>query len=325
MSTVENLGFPDDKTFLFPNIINVEVYRGGCPCQCRHCPLGRIAPGLRRQTLGFQAMSLEIFEQIAAEVSLYPHAMLRIHAVGEPLLWTDLKQAVTLAHSLSVKTWLFTSAVTKKQSLLETIAYNCSIIEVSVNSTNAADYAQTKGIDAFALVEQNIVFLWDYIHKNMLSTRLVVSRVQENQKTDEDFIRYWRDRSCVHDAFVRSYHSYNNLISDLHGETTEQSHRPCLVHWARFNISTNGYAVVCFNELFRSSIEPDLVLGKVSKQSIADIWHGPKLNAIRKSELSGDYSELSFANVLPCKDCVFCQPLNGSNQTSEFQVEKLGC
>jgi pyruvate-formate lyase-activating enzyme len=325
MPTATTLGFPDEKTFLFPNIINVEVYRGGCPCRCRHCPVGRIAPETRKKNFGLRAISLEIFEQIATEVARYPHAMLRIHAVGEPLLWTDLERAVAFTHCLSVKTWLFTSAVTKEQSLLETIAENCSIIEVSVNSINEADYARTKGIDAFTLVNRNIAFLWDYIHKNALSTRLVVSRVQEDRQTDEAFVRYWQGRSYVHDAFVRSYHTYNSLISDLPGETTERLHRPCLVHWARFNISATGHAVVCFNELFRSSIEPDLVLGHVSEQSIADMWHGPKLSAIRKAELSGDYSKLSFADVLPCKDCIFCQPLNGPNQTSEYQIEKVKC
>lgn len=319
------LGFPTRDSFDFPNIINVEVYRGSCPCRCVHCPVGVTEPEQRRDRFGHKGIGLELYEKIVKEISRYPHTTLRIHSVGEPLLWENLPEALSISHVRSVRSWIFTSAVTRDIPLLETICRKTSIVEVSINSLTADDYKRTKGIDAFDLVSKNIRHMHDFIERKNLSTRLIATRVQSRVRLeDEAFIRYWRSSGYVHDAFVRSYHTYNDLIDELDLEQSRlDQHQPCLVHWARLNISTEGSVVVCFNELFRKRLNDSLILGDMYKQKIAEIWHGEKLTALRKAELSGNYLSLSFGNALPCKDCTSCQPLLSNNQTSEHQIRQI--
>jgi MoaA/NifB/PqqE/SkfB family radical SAM enzyme len=320
----KSLGFPTQKMYEFPNIINVEVYSGDCPCSCVHCPIGATEPAKRKERFGNKGMSLELYKKIIEEISEHPQSTLRIHSAGEPLIWKNLVEALELTHKKSVISWLFTCAVTNNMSLLEAICENTSIVEVSVNSTTPEDYKATKGINAFSRVAENIRHMHSFITDKGIPTRLIVSRVQSLDKNaDEEFLKYWKSTGLVDDAFVRTYHTYNDLMAKLPFEEEEVKHEPCLVHWARFNISVDGYSVVCFNELFKEHLDPSLILGDVNEQTIAEIWHSLKLTALRKAELSGDYSDLSFSDALPCKNCYSCQPLYGNRQTSEHQIRQL--
>ncbi len=321
----EAVGFPSPEAFRFPTIVNVEVYRSRCPCRCTHCPLGRTPPRQRKARFGEMGMPLSLYDKIADEVARYPGSLLRVHSVGEPLLWRDLASALRSTRRKGVPTWIFSSAVTTNLGLLETVARHTDIIEISVNSTNRADYRATKGVDAFDLVVANLEFLRSAIPRGT-TTRLIASRVQsKDRRADNAFVNHWKGCGLVDDAFVRTYHTYNNLLAELSTEPADATpcHAPCLVHWARFNIGVKGDAVVCFNELFKEHLDASSILGDVTRQSIAEIWRGSALSALRRAELSGDYSQLPFADSLPCVHCRSCQPLRGSRPTSEVQVKHL--
>jgi hypothetical protein len=164
----------------------------------------------------------------------------------------------------------------------------------------------------------------EFIQKRGLSTRLIASRVQSrDQVKDEAFVSFWRSTSWVKDAFVRSYHTYNGLLDERTRAVAHSRHQACLVHWNRFNVSREGRAVVCFNELFKDGFDPALVYGDVKQQTIAEIWHGELLGSVRRAELDQDYTHLAFKDSLPCPTCTTCQPLFGNRQTSEHQVEQL--
>ena len=314
------LGFPSEDMYRFPNIINLGVYRGDCPCNCVHCPVGITKPTKRKSRFHYDEMDMDLFEKIAEEASSYPTTTIRLHSIGEPLYWTSLPEAMKLTRGKGVRTWLFTSAVTSDTDLLDVIARNIDIIEVSVNSSNSYDYKKTKGIDAFDIVRKNIRYVSAIARRAQRPNRLIVSRVQtKDLEMDQQFVDFWKGTGEVDDAFVRSYHTYNELMGEVPDFGFLQ-HYPCLVHWGRMNVDTNGDVVVCFNELFKDQMKESLILGNLRDQTIVDVWHGDKLNAIRMAELSGDYSK---APVIPCKNCRSCQPLQGKKQTSEHQVTML--
>lgn len=326
-SVYKSFGFPTREMYQFPNIVNVEVYRGDCPCRCVHCPVGIIEPERRKERFKGRGMDLNVYKKVVKEISKHPHATLRLHSTGEPLMWEKLVEAMELSHHMLVKSWIFTCGITKNRGLLESMCKNISIIEVSINSLSPEDYIATKGVDAFEKVVGNIKYMRNFIASKGLSTRLVVSRVETfNEISDNEFITYWKSSDLVDDAFVRSYHTYNRLVNDLYNKQPLPyfpKQDPCLVHWGRFNISVDGLAVICFNELFKERLAPSLILGDINQKSIVEIWHGHKLNSLRKAELNGDYSDLSFESTLPCKNCGFCQPLYGKRQTSEHQIKQL--
>ncbi len=313
----------------FPSIVNLEVFRGECPCSCVHCPVGIVEPRHRKKHFASGAMQLELFDRIAQEIAANPHSVLRIHSTGEPLLWKDLPKALDIIKNTGVNSWLFTSGITSDRVLLRKICRSIEVVEISINNINKEEYRITKGTEAFELVAGNIKYMRN-CSGNRNHPRLIVSRVQsKNRKADSEFIEYWKNSGLVDDAFVRSYHTYNSLLqgfgkhqSDM--DSVESSgHAPCLVHWARFNISRTGKAVVCFNELFKPNIHPDLIYGDVNQSDIATLWKCAKIEAIRTAELSSNYNDPLIPLNFPCKQCEFCQPLFGREnvETSEHQIE----
>lgn len=315
-------GFKTKGELEFPNIVNVCVFVGECPCECVHCPVGVTPKSKRQQRFGSKEIEIGIFKKIVDELSLHKDSILRIHSVGEPILWKSLVPAVKYCQKKKAKNWIFTSLITQDKILLKNLAKNCSIIEVSINSTDKEDYKKTKGIDAFDLVLSNIKFISKFIKKERLKTRLIVSRVEnEDKEKNFSFISFWKKSGISDDAFVRSYHNYNGVI-DSKGKDNIRKIVPCLVHFARFNIDTKGDALICFNELFKHKSVPNgQVLGNLKENKINEIWQGDKLDMIRRAQLEGSYSSLNFK--IPCKDCTFCQPFDTDRETSEKQLKQL--
>ncbi|SDU64880.1 SPASM domain-containing protein [Desulfobacula phenolica] len=319
-------GFDSIESYHFPPIVNLNVLSGECICNCVHCPVGRVPAKDRKKRFRYSQQDLDLFKRIVDEIKATGNTgLLRIHAVGEPILWKHLIEASEYACTQNVRTWLFTCGITKDKNFLKTLCENINIIEISVNSIDSKDYKKTKGTDGFNLVAENIAFMHSFIKRYKLPARLIVSRVQSyDKKLDGRFVEFWKSSGNVHDAFVRSYHSYNDQIKGSERSEAEIKKDPCLVHWARCNINLDGNVVVCFNELFRKKIDPDNILGNLRENTIADIWQGEKLRAIRNAELYGDYSGIKSGFKLPCENCAYCQPLHGGNrQTSEYQIKKI--
>jgi MoaA/NifB/PqqE/SkfB family radical SAM enzyme len=315
-------GFKNQDEEKFPNIVNVCVLKGSCPCKCVHCPVGSQPYHKRKSIFGSEIMSFETFKKIADEVAKYPHSSIRIHSVGEPLLWPHLEEALAYTKAKNIKTWLFTSLVTKDKYALFCIANSSAIVEVSINSIDPKNYSNTKGINSFNDVKKNLKYVSNIIKSYSLDTRLIVSRVQSSDtKYDSKFVGFWKKTKLVEDAFIRSYHDYNGLINNR-GIDSIRGAVPCIVHWARFSIDCNGNALVCFNELFRK-YDDSLVLGNINDNLITEIWHGEKLNSIRNAQMKNDYGLIHFTKNLPCKNCRFCQPLNTERVTSEYQLKKI--
>lgn len=322
----KELGFESIQQYSFPNIVNVCVIRGLCPCHCIHCPLGIIPPIERHARFGKSVISLQLFKKIVQEMTTFSHSVLRIHGVGEPILWKELPHALRFASELEVRTWLFTCLVTEDTHLLEELVEYCNIIEISINSFDADDYRKTKKVDAFYLVKSNIELLSGIIKSKNLSTRIIVSRVEsEDKQYDSNFVRYWKSSNLVNDAFIRTYHNYNSLLENRFQCKIPQIISPCLVHWNRFNIDCDGTVVLCFNELFKGKHPYEsLILGNIETQMISEIWHCEKLNLVRRAQLEKDYSIVQFTDELPCVNCSSCQPLNQNGRnTSEYQVKSL--
>src|SRR5262245_31546567 len=104
----------------FPVCTQVTLNHGICDSRCLSCPIGRVNFGdalpavqaeFRRETR--QHMSFEIFARVADEVACHPHAWLRLHARGEPLLHPRFVDLIRYAKRAGVGlVQSFTDAIT---------------------------------------------------------------------------------------------------------------------------------------------------------------------------------------------------------------------
>jgi len=304
---------------IFPRIVNINVLKGSCPCKCVHCPVGKTKPSERKKHFGDTEMNFELFQHIALEIAEYKNCAVRIHSVGEPLLWTHLSEAAKFLGEKNIQSWIFISAVTQNKDLLKTLCDHISIIEISVNAIHADEYLSTKGVNAFQTVYSNIQLMSEYIRNKNLKTKLLLSRVETNDKeADQAFVQHWTKTGLASDVFVRSYHNYNHLLPVLNRNTSKE---PCLALWARTSIDCDGTMVCCFNELFKN-YSPDVVLGKLNTETtIRQLWQSEKLRAIRECDASGDFSSLDIN--IPCKNCTSCLSMKNTQNSSEKQLNSL--
>ena len=173
MENWEKYGFLSKEAYEFPTIVNVNLLSGSCVCSCVHCPVGRIPQGKRATSFRCGSMSADVFKRTADEIAKHPGCVLRLHSVGEPLLYGFLSEAVRYTKKHNVKTWLFTSATIRSPELYRTLCENVDIIEISVNSTDRQNYIDTKGTDLFELVSENIDLMREIVLSEKLGTRLI--------------------------------------------------------------------------------------------------------------------------------------------------------
>jgi MoaA/NifB/PqqE/SkfB family radical SAM enzyme len=103
----------------FPVCTQVTLLHGICDSYCVSCPLGRARHGDAKPEVAAEFskskrrhLDFDLFRGIADEVACYPHAWLRLHARGEPLLHARFVDMVSYAKQAGVRlVQTFTDAI----------------------------------------------------------------------------------------------------------------------------------------------------------------------------------------------------------------------
>lgn len=309
-----------------PEIINLGVFRGACPCRCVHCPVGLTTPPERASVFGRGALDVALFDRFCQEIE--PLACtVRLHAVGEPTLHPGFRDllGVVRGRGLVGRMWLFTCGLFAP-ALIPDLAQSIAIIEVSINSTGHEDYRQTKGVDAFGRVTANLERLQDRRVRLGSGARVVLTRVQGTPDSDAAFVEYWRLRGF--ECFVRSRHSYSGILGG--GQAGPQESRvalpKCLVPWRRLNLDGTLVpgkivAVDCFNVLFQ---RPERVpaacrMGTFPDDGFAELWNNVHFEKRRALLMAG------AATSSPCDRCVECLTSEGPRAEDLVRRSERAC
>lgn len=300
-----------------PTIINLCVVRGICPANCIHCPVGQTDILERQKKFGLGFMELENFKRTCDEILEFNGEMplLRIHGVGEPSLWNDLKEALIFAKKHKIRTWVFTMGLGKDDKTFIDTIKNADIVEFGINSDNPEDFSKTKRLgtndfDKVVLRIRNLSRL-----KN--GPRLLISRVQTKSKEEDDnFVLNWKKTKLANDVFIRSFHDYGQKIKDkdnllIPKDCVKKINKECLVPNSRMNIDgVLGIVVRCFNELFDDPI-------KINKKSVGYILKSETLKEIWEGKTMQQWRERTFSYSL-CANCKSCQPPNPNSSEKQL-------
>jgi hypothetical protein len=262
-------------------------------------------------------MDFDLFCKIADEVACYPHAWLRLHARGEPLLHPRFVDMITYAKQAGVRlVQTFTDAVTldtdKANAILNA---GLDVLECSVHG-HIKSYERLMRNGKYRQVVDNIIRFRRLRDAQKGITKLVVSAVdqpglQAERQAHEAFWKEYADQ-----VIYRPYHSWGNRV-EVGCSALPQERHPCAQLWTRCTVGPTGRILACFN----SWAEPEEeVLGDLSEagSSIASIWQSEHAKRIRQSHIDG-------SDYLPC--CANCKDWGGSawgNNSYEYLVkEKL--
>lgn len=317
--------FATDDYRDFPVCTQVTLNHGICDSRCVSCPIGRMnhgdagddvyaefPPGSRN------SMSFEIFRKVADEVARHPHAWLRMHARGEPLLHPRFADFVAYAKSKGVRlVQSFTDAITlhekKARAILEA---GLDVLECSIHG-HSETYEALMRNGKYEQVKANVIRFRELRDELGCRTKLVVSAVDqpEFQREKDAHCAFWSE--IADEVIYRPYHSWGNRIGDVCGAVPETRHA-CSQLWNRCTIGPTGRILACFNSWSEREEE---VLGDLNNEgaTIGEVWRSAKFGCVRQDHLDGNYT-------LPC--CKSCKDWTGSawgkNSYESLLGNKLG-
>ena len=300
-----------------PTFVSVEP-ANFCQLRCPECPVG-IASSPNRLSPN-RLMPLSIFERVLEQVQATAHTM-QFYFQGEPLLNKQLPEMIAMAQKVGLYTIVSTNAQALNRSMAEALVKSgLNRIIVSIDGFSEESYAAYRvggylhkaleGLQHLAdakaqfhsriRIELQVLRLksneheWAWIKKNykkLGATHLVFKTAQlynfehghPLMPTNERYSRYRKtaDGSYVHKNHSPLALSPYRLIA---------SH-PCLRLWSGCVITTSGDILpCCYDKDHRHA------LGNITTQSLSDIFHSKKANALRRCILKGHLPEM-------CKNC----------------------
>jgi len=298
---------PDHQNF--PVCTQVTLNHGICDSRCLSCPVGRVnfgdATAETRAEFHYsrrRSMPLPLFKKVADEVAQYPHAWLRMHSRGEPLLHPHFVEMVAYAKAVGVRlVQTFTDAITlDEEKAVAILEAKLDVLECSIHG-HVETYELLMRNGRYNQVRDNVIRFRRLRDELGAGTKLVVSAVDQPlfQQEKEAHRAFWSQ--YADEVIYRPYHSWGNRI-DAVCSAMPESRPPCSQLWKRCTIGPTGNVLACFNSWSENEKE---VLGDLNQPdvSIAGIWQSARFNRIRQDHVDGNYT-------LPC--CQNCQDWAGS-------------
>lgn len=288
----------------------MTLNHGICDSHCVSCPVGRLnhgdasdevrnefRPGTRKQ------MQFDIFAKVADEVARYPHAWLRLHARGEPLLHPQFTEMVHYAKQAGIGiVQAFTDAISLSEAkAMAIIEAGLDVLECSIHG-HEGTYELLMRNARFIQVKENVILFRKLRDRMNGRTKLVISAVDQQLFQPDKFAHraFWSQ--YADEVIYRPYHSWGNRIDRAYAPLSQARHA-CPQLWTRCTVGPTGKVLACFNSWSETKEE---VLGDLTEPdvTIAGIWQSSRFGRIREDHAAGRYN-------LPC--CGECSDWQGSS------------
>lgn len=296
----EEYGFQGRLKPDFPSQIIVDVTER-CNFACIHCPHSQI---VKTSDYSASDLPIDLNTKLVDEVREYGKnniQYIRYSADGEPLLHPHLYKMIGYAVknantfiTLTTNGSLLTSEKTEK--ILETGVH---LIDISVDAYTEQTYKKIRKNGNLAVTQKNIQNLLEKVSNANLSTKVVVSFIEqpENKNEKDLFVNFWKDNR-VDSVVVRQLHSAAGANTELPrkmGITVPKHRRPCLYPWERIVLNPRGYLSYCPAGWAQKSVITDY-----RSATIHETWQSSFYKKLRQAHLISDYQNHGFCGQ--CQD-----------------------
>jgi radical SAM protein with 4Fe4S-binding SPASM domain len=291
-----------------PVVYNIET-TNICNMSCEMCP------GPTRMTRPRVTMPMDLFSRVVdqlkpwtatewagwerfveANYSIGPNDMgenhfflyiipkvLVLHGYGEPLLDRHIVERVRYVTGKGIPSYFscnpWNITVDLGQRLFEA---GLDYIKFSTDSADDFSIQQIRGKQAnFSESYAKICRLLEIKEEQGYCTTVVITMLDLNKPTQQEDFRKLCDR--FHGLNVYIYlKSQDQLWFEETGARTRSIHwlEPCQFPWTSMTVKSDGSAVQCVEDY-----NNEIILGDVSRQSLADIWNGESYRRLREDHL----------------------------------------
>lgn len=267
----------------FPIYLHLEP-TNFCNLRCSFCP------NFQNKKIKKQYMEIGLFRRVIDECAKYKKTLLLLlHKDGESLLHPDLpemiryakdKQAAKVVHLAS------NGVLLDEKKSREIIKSGLDDIMISVDAARESTFFEIKGVDRLREIESNVI---NFVKiRNKLKSRNPYVRVKmiDMQETHSEislFRRKWK--GIVDKVEITRFCNWPQFEIAVNNTENSKSRYPCTILWYSPAINCDGKVSICCLDGDRKRI-----VGDVNEDSLFDIWHGKKLQAIRDAHCNGNYN-----------------------------------
>ena len=277
----------------FPPMVILDVCNV-CNLACIHCPHVTLK---KEKSYKPTFLRWEHFEKIANEVGKHPGTLLRYASDGESLFHPQLIDMVGYARRVGVKPQNLTTngCMLDEKMARSLLQAGIDIIDVSLDAFRRETYERVRRNSNFHRVMSNVHKILELREQLMPDAKIMVSIVDQPEVADEidEFVTYWTP--LVDRVLVRTLCNVLGLVQTSRPSISgTQARYPCPQFWKRVTITSSGHFRFCVEDWRNQT-----VVGRVEKDSIAEIWKGEAYENLRKLHLEGQYDAIPI-----CKDCI---------------------
>ena len=263
-----------------------------CNLRCRYCHFS-IPRERRHFVTDWNRMNLGMYKQMVDDLLAFPvkPRVLRFVGIGEPLLHGDIVEMVRYAfrRGCAERTEILTNGLLLAPFVSdELIRAGLDRMVISVQGTSAEKYREVCGRDVdFDKFLENL----RHLHYRKGPMQVHIKAIDCALDGPEDVARFYDlfgslcDTMAVEKAGpIYPGVEYNEKVP-LSGMTqygvVSSRPRVCSQPFASMQINPDGKVVPCY------SAEYPVILGDVNRESLLEIWEGPKLRGFRLRMLEG--------------------------------------
>jgi len=281
LGLLETCGFYD-----FPHIIRIES-TNKCNANCTICTRESL-------TRKLSIMDIDLFKKIVDECEENKVKTLHLHNFGEPLLDPLLGDRITYAKKAGMKLRIFSNfSVLNEKIARMLIDTGIDEIKISIDGNSKETYESIRKNLKFDKVVANVEMMLR-MRKEMNSQHprlsVVFVATDENKHEVPAFKKRWEGK--VDKVLISSFHNWAGGL-DKGEESFKERLMPCFRIWRTFTIMCDGRVALCCLDY-----NGKVVLGDVNKQTIKEIYHGPKLKKIQRQHLTWNYDKTEM-----CLNC----------------------
>lgn len=285
-----------------------------CNFLCPFCPTGH--RDIIDDTGRFQGvMRLELFRKIIDDLGEFDRSIkvLRMYKDGEPFLNKNLAKMVAYAKQSGFVDYIDTTtngSLMTPERLAPVLEAGLDKINISVDGMNREQYLKFTGFDFdFERFVENVK--WLYANKGGCEVVVKIPRdlITEPQKQEFlDILGDYCDRIFIENfapcwpEFDVEAHTGVKITEGIYQQPIKPTNT-CPYIFYSFSVNADGLVSSCFLDWGRK-----LIVGDVREQSVNDIWHSSKMNALRRQHLEGKRCENPVCSK--CGQLSHCLPDN---------------
>ncbi len=255
-----------------------------CNLACPMCP----HPQMQRRV---GTMREPLFKKIIDEAAPYLE-FAYLHHLGESLVVRRIGDFIRYGRSRGVAMGLSTNATFldagKSRLLLES---GLDFLVISLDAASAATYDKVRVGGDFATTLANTQGFFALKREIENHTTVVVQLIvmDSNRHEIEAFARTWQGHVMIKE--VRDWAGQVPL--SIGRPQRREALPPCRMPWSEITVLWDGTVVPCANHFEKIN-----VLGDLRRQSLAEVWNGSPMQALRSAHLRDE-----VASIRVCASC----------------------